>query len=152
MLGLVLGDEVEDEAAGRQGVGVLGEVGPGEGLERPRAHVAEVAPGACLVEDRDLGAAGAGGLDRVVDVLELRVQRRGTGEAPHQPELLVGRDVAEVPERRAQQRRVLAREVLGGERREQGQGPGPGGLEAAGDLRGEHAHQPRMLDRASAAV
>jgi hypothetical protein len=58
----------------------------------------------------------------------------------------------EVPERGAEQRRVLARHVLGGERREQGEGPRPGGLEAVGDGRGERAHQPRVVDPAGAAV
>jgi hypothetical protein len=97
VLGLVLGHQVEDEAARRQGLGVVREVGPGEGVERPRADLVEVAAGRGLAEDRGLGASRARGLDRVVDVLELRVQRGRAREAPHQPELLVGGDVAGGP-------------------------------------------------------
>ena len=73
--------------------------------------VGEVPARALGVEQLDLAAHGARRLERVVARGELGVQQRLAGEAVHEPEVLVGGDVPQVPRQRAHDRVDLALEL-----------------------------------------
>ena len=96
MLGLVLGHHLEDEAPVGQAVLGVGQVARRQGVERPLPNPAQVVVGGRLIQDRGVPASRAGRLGRVVDVLELGVERRQPREPTGQPQLLVGRDMTEI--------------------------------------------------------
>ena len=91
--------------------------------------------GAQLVaaQDRELVAGLARVLDRVVEAPELAVHRLAVADALDQPELLEVGDVAEVPGKRAEDRRVDGVELLVGERLDQQEGALARLGEAVGD-------------------
>ena len=88
-------------------------------VERPLADLLKVIPGLGRPQEREVAAAGARRLERVIDVGQLLAQERLSAEAMHDPEVLEGGDVAEVPDQRAHQRRVDLLQLLVGERRHQ---------------------------------
>ena len=129
VLGLVLGHHLEDEALGQQGRGGVVEIAGGERLQRALADRAQVVVGGRLVQDLGLSAARSRRLEGVVDVVQLGVEGRVAAHATREPQLLVGPDVPEVPEGRAQEAAHLGHEALVVERREQLEGAAPGRAE-----------------------
>ena len=110
---LVLGDHAEHEPVVHEPAAV----GPRllEDRQRALADRGAVGPGLGRVEQRQLGASGAGVGERVVEVVDVLTQ---TGarvlprrRAAHQPEILHVRDVRHVPVQRRHQRGVLVREL-----------------------------------------
>ena len=67
------------------------------------------------VEQLDLAADRPGRLEGVVDRGELRAQERLAREAVHEPQVLVGRDVGEVPHEWAHDRVDLTLQLSGGQ-------------------------------------
>jgi hypothetical protein len=102
-------------------------------LERPLADGVEVADDRRGTQDRKVRPAGPWRLEGVVEGVELRVERLVAAQAARDPELLVGRDVAEVPYRRAHDgvRPHRQRGVV--ERLDQQQRPRAHGVHAVGD-------------------
>jgi hypothetical protein len=88
-------------------------------LERPPAHPLQVVERLGATEIGQLPPSGPGRLRGVVDCHQLRPQRLDAGTAHADPEVLEGRDVAEVPDERAQQRAVHPLEVVGRDRLDQ---------------------------------
>jgi hypothetical protein len=93
-----------------------------EHLERACADVVEVAQRAGVVEELDAPPHAARGLERVVHGGELAMQQLPPAVAVHEPEVLVRRDVRQVPHERAHHRVDLALEVVGGEGSHEGEG------------------------------
>ena len=84
-------------------------------LERPLADLLEVVARLGRPQERQVAAAGARGLEGVVDIGQLLAQQRLAAEAMHDPEVLEGGDVAQVPDQRAHQRGVDPLQLLIGE-------------------------------------
>jgi hypothetical protein len=124
VLVLVGEQHLVDEAAGEQWV-VGVEIHLVEDLERPFANLGQI--GADLVggQDRQLATDLARLLDRVVEVSQLTAQRLAPTDPADEPELLEVGDVPEVPDQRAEDRRVDAVELLVAERLDQLQGALP---------------------------
>ena len=70
-----------------------------EDRQRALAHVGEVAERLAAVEQRQVAADRARRLERVVHRGQLGVQQRLAAVAVHEPQVLVGGDVREVPRR-----------------------------------------------------
>ena len=87
-----------------------------EDRQRAGADAGEVVDRLGAVEDRQVAAHGARRLERVVHRGELRVQQRLAAVAVDEPQVLVGRDVREIPREWAHQRRVRGLHLLVGER------------------------------------
>jgi hypothetical protein len=102
VLELVADDHLVDHGVDPAGV---------DGSQRPVAHLGEVLARAAGVEQLDLAADRARRLEGVVARRELGAQERLAGEAVHEPEVLVGRDVPQVPRERAHDRVDLALEL-----------------------------------------
>ena len=83
----------------------------GRAREHALADRREVLARAGGVQQLDLAAHGARRLERVVGRGEVGAQQRLAGVAMHEPEVLVGGDVGEIPDERAHQRVDLALEV-----------------------------------------
>ena len=105
-------------------------------VEHARADFGQVVECGRAAEDLDAAAHGARRLERVVERRQLRMQQRPAGEAVVEPQVLVGRDVPEVPHERAHDRVDHALEVLVGEVADQRQRPCALGLELADELVG----------------
>ena len=75
-----------------------------EHLERALADLRQVGQRLAAVEQGEVAADGPGRLEGVVHRGQLRVQQRLAAVAVDEPQVLVGRDVAEVPHQRAHQR------------------------------------------------
>ena len=95
----------------------------------------KVVPGLPRAQVRDIAPPRPWGLERVVDVGELLAQQRASAEAVDQPQIFERRDVAEVPDERAEDRRVDAFEIGVGDRSHQRERPVPGLVECRRELR-----------------
>ena len=103
MLVLVGEDQVVDVAVAKERIATV-EVDLVEHLEGPLADLLEVGANLVGLEDRKLAADPSRLLDRVVEGAELVAQRLAPADPLYEPELLEVRDVAEVPDQRAQDR------------------------------------------------
>ena len=108
-----------------------------EHLQRALAHVLEIGQRAGAVEQRQVAAHLARRLERVVHRRQLGAQQRLAAEAVHQPQVLVRRDVREVPRERAHDRLVLGLDV----------GVAEGGDESEGALAGLGERVGEVADR-----
>ena len=79
--------------------------------ESAGAHLLEVLPRRPGPQERQLAAAGARCLERVVDVGQVVAEQRPPAAAVHEPQVLERRDMPEVPDERAHQRRMDALQV-----------------------------------------
>jgi hypothetical protein len=120
----------------------------GEHLLRARADLLEVAAGAGRVEQRERAAYRARRLEGVVERGELGVQELPAADAVADPQVLVGRDVREVPDQRGHERidhalEVARREVGDqGQRRRARRRQVPGGRPGSdGGVAGRHGEQ-----------
>ena len=112
---VLVGDQhLVDEAPGQQRVIGQFEREAVEDLQRTLAHLPEVDAKLVAVQDRQLAAAGARVLDRVVEPAQIAVQRVPTANRLHQPQLFEVGDVAQVPRQGAQDRGVHAVQLLVG--------------------------------------
>ena len=82
----------------------------------PLAHQVEVVERLGAVEQRQVAADRARGLERVVHRGQLGLQQRGAAVAVDEPQVLVGGDVREVPDQRAHQLGVGRLDVGVGQR------------------------------------
>ena len=105
---------------------------------RRRTWVEVVARGV-RPEERELAAAGARRLERVVDVGQIVAEHGLVAIAMDQPQVLERGDAPEVPDQRAHQRGVDPLEVSVGDRRNQREGPLPGLGERVDGIRGRDA-------------
>ena len=80
-------------------------------LERSGANIVEIFARLRGTEQREVAPHRPGGLERVVHRGEVLVQERALAVTVHEPQVLVRRDVREVPHQRAHQRGVDALEV-----------------------------------------
>jgi hypothetical protein len=119
-----------------------------DGRQRPLADLRQVLARAVGVEQLDLAAHGARRLEGVVARGELGTQQRLVGEAVHEPQVLVGRDVPQVPRERAHDRVDLALELLVVEVRDDREGAFAGGGEGVDEGLG---HRERDLGHLIAA-
>jgi hypothetical protein len=83
------------------------------------ANGIEIRAGARRVEQLDRAAHSPGRLEGVVAHREIGAQQRLAGEAMHEPQVLVGGDVRQVPDERAHDRVDLALEIVGREVRDE---------------------------------
>jgi hypothetical protein len=113
-----------------------------ERREHARAHGGQVLARAGRVEQLDLAADGPRRLERVVAGREVRAQQRLAREAVHEPQVLVGGDVREIPHERAHDRVDLALEVTRAQVPDEGERPAAHRLQAVHDL---SAHERRSL-------
>ena len=98
-------------ASSRSGFAVEGDVR--EMIEHARAaHVGRERARLRRSEDAELGALAPGVLERVVEVVVARVGGPRVGDRAQQPQLLVVRDVREVPHEGRHQRRHLPLQLL----------------------------------------
>ena len=118
MLQLVLNDEPDDEPAVEQRV-VAVQRELRQELEHGSAHVCHVGARLLRSEQRELRTLRPAVRKGVVELVELRQHRGASPGAPQQPELLVVRDMGEVPDERRLQRRDRLRQLRVSERREQ---------------------------------
>jgi hypothetical protein len=116
VLVLVGEQHLVDEAAGDEGVGVVLELGVIEHVERAGTDLLHIGAEVVAAQDRQLVADPARVLDRVVKAAQLAADRFAVTDALDEPELLEVGDVAEVPGKRAEDRRVDRVELLVGER------------------------------------
>ena len=140
VLRLVLHHHLEREAVPRERVGVVAQVGRRQHIERPLPHVAEEGVGLAGRQQRRGAPVPPGRLGGVVELIELRVEGGPSSDAPHQPQLLVRRDVTEVPDGWAQQRAGLAGQVLVRERPEDPERPAARPLQPVGEHRSQRVH------------
>ena len=100
---LVANDELDDDP--------VADALLGDHLERPGPDLGQIL--ACLAgaEEGQRAPAGPRGLEGVVDVGQLLVQQGPAAQPVHDPQILEGRDVAEVPDQRAHQRGMDALQV-----------------------------------------
>ncbi len=121
VLGLVADDQLEERpVAGSDAL---------EHVERPLAHGRDVLEDLAAAEEGNVAAHGARGLEGVIEVGEVAAQQRLAAMAMHDPEILVGGDVAEVPVQRAHQRVLDALEVVVVEARDERERPIAGVLQ-----------------------
>ena len=120
---LVLHEQLPQEAAGVEVAEAGRQVHPVEHLQRPLAHGLHVLEPLGAAKVGEAAAAGARGLGRVVDLHQVRPQRRHPRAAARDPEVLERRDVTEVPHQRAHERVVDALEILVAHRLDQPQRP-----------------------------
>jgi hypothetical protein len=113
VLGLVADDHLEQRAI--PGAGAV------EHLQRPPPHGGDVAEDVLAAQEGNVAAGGARGLEGVVEVGEVGAQERLAAVAVHEPEVLVGGDVAEIPVQRAHERVLDALQLDVRERRHEGQ-------------------------------
>ena len=92
-------------------------------LAHARAHLGQVLVRLGAPQVGEIAALPARRLEGVVDLGEVPAQHRLAAEAVHEPQVLEGGDVPEVPHQRAHQLRVHALEVLGAHRLHQREGP-----------------------------
>jgi hypothetical protein len=92
---LVAHDELDDDP--------VADAPPLDDAERSLAHLLQVLAGLGRAQERQLAAAGARSLKCVIDIGQLLVQQRLAAEAMHDPEVLEGGDVAQVPHQWAHQ-------------------------------------------------
>jgi hypothetical protein len=118
VLVLVGEQHVVDEAVGQQGIARL-QVDLIEHLERALADPVHIGTHLVGLQDRQLTADLARLLDRVVELAQVAAQRLAAADVPDQPQLLEVADVAQVPDQRAQDRRVDAVELFLRERLDQ---------------------------------
>ena len=104
MLLLVADDQLVDHA--------VADAAFGGHLERPLTDLGQVFAGLGRTQEVELAAAGARGLERVIDVGEVLAEQRPPAVAVSDPEILERRDVAEIPDERAHQLGVDAFEVV----------------------------------------
>ena len=126
-----------------------GGTGAVEHLERALADLGEVGQRLAAVEQGEVAADGARRLEGVVHRRQLRVQQRLAAVAVDEPEVLVGRDVAEVPDQGAHQRGVRGLDVGVGQRGDEVERALARLFEGAGGERGDgHGTRvPRTLVR-----
>jgi hypothetical protein len=124
VLVLVGEQHLVDEAVRQETVARI-ELDLAQHLEGAPAHLLEIGANLLGLEDGELAADLPRLLDRVVEVAELTAQRLASPDPPYQPELLEVGDVAEVPDQRAEDRRVDAVQLLIGERLDQQEGVTP---------------------------
>ena len=118
--------------------------------QRALAHGGEVLARSVRVEQLDLAAHRPRRLEGVIARGELGVQQRLAGEAMHEPEILVGRDVGQVPHQRAHERVDLALELGVVEMRDDREGAFAGGGEGVDEgvgHRGKNLSQLIAADR-----
>jgi len=118
---LVRQEHLVDESVIQQPVARI-EIDLVEDLERALTNLLEVGAHLVRLEDRKLPADLPRLLDGVIEVTELAAQRLPATDPPDEPELLEVRDVPEIPDQRAEDRRVDAVELLVGERLDQPEG------------------------------
>jgi hypothetical protein len=105
-------------------------------LERPCAHRGEMVERLVEAEQSAPGADGARGVGGVVQRGEVGPQQGTTAVAVHEPQVLVRREVAEVPDQRAPERVDLAFERLAGQWGDELEGPPAHGGQVGGDVGG----------------
>ena len=115
VLRLVADDHLEQRPVARSD--------PVEDLQRALAHRLEVVEDVLAAQERDVAAHGARGLEGVVEVGEVAAQQRLAAVAVHEPQVLVGGDVAEIPVQRAHERVLDALELGMAEGRDEREGP-----------------------------
>ena len=106
---LVLHDHAERETV--IGERCPGEPGPGHNVEHPAADVGRVRAGLARREQRQRRPLRPGVLERVVQRVDLRVDRVLAANRAQQPHLLLIGDVRQVPDQRGHQRRMLQDQV-----------------------------------------
>ncbi len=114
----------------------LPRAGPREHVERAVADPVEIRQRPRPVEQLDLGAHGARGLERVVGRGQVGVQQGLAGQAVDAPEVLVCGDVAQVPDERAHDRVQRAVDDLVVEAGDERQGAVAHGAQALGEVGG----------------
>ena len=92
-------------------------------LERAGANFVHVLERGVGTQKREIATAGPRRLHRVVHVDHVWTQHRPLAEPVDEPQVLERRDVPEVPDQRAHQRRVHPLEVLVRDGRDQSHGP-----------------------------
>jgi hypothetical protein len=111
VLVLVGEQELVDEPTLQERIPAV-QVNLAEHLEGALAHLLEVRKHLAAVQNRQLPANLAGLLDRVVETAELSAKRFPAADPANEPELLEVGDVPEVPDERAEDRRVDAVQLL----------------------------------------
>ena len=118
MLQLVLHDQPDGVGVEREAlVGRLLE--PAEVVQRALAHGGAERPGVAGAEQLEAAAVGARVGERVVDVVQPLVGCLAARDLADEPQLLVVRDVGDVPYERRLQRRELTHQLVIVERSEQ---------------------------------
>jgi hypothetical protein len=104
VLDLVLCDHAERERVGAQRLaeraGPPARPGPVDQVEHPAADLAGVPARLLRREQREGGPLRPRVLERVVDRVDLRVQRVAAADLAQQPQLLLVGDVGQVPDQR----------------------------------------------------